>query len=53
MVINGKRYRKIELPNLQSIILDTMKDIHEFCVAHDIQYYCIAGTNALCTKMFR
>ena len=44
MVINGKRYRKIELPNLQSIILDTMKDIHEFCVAHDIQYYCIAGT---------
>ena len=39
-----ERYKRIELKELQSIILSSMKDIHSFCVKHSIQYYCIAGT---------
>lgn len=44
MKTKEERYKRIELKELQSIILSSMKDIHSFCVKHNIQYYCIAGT---------
>lgn len=37
-------YRKMELKELQSLILQTMNDIHGFCVENEIEYYIIAGT---------
>lgn len=43
-MINTTGYRKLELKELQSMILQAMKDIHKFCVDNNIEYYIIAGT---------
>lgn len=40
--MNG--YRKLELKELQSIMLETIKKIHGFCQENDIKYYIIGGT---------
>lgn len=37
-------YRKMPLRELQLLQLDTMKQIHEVCEKHDINYYIIGGT---------
>ena len=43
-MINTTGYRKLELKELQAMILQAMKDIHVFCVNNSIEYYIIAGT---------
>ncbi len=43
-MIDTSKYRKLELKELQAIILKTMKTIHTFCVDNNIEYYIIAGT---------
>lgn len=37
-------YRKLELKELQALMLKVIKIIHEFCVNNDIRYYIIGGT---------
>lgn len=39
-------YRKIDVRELQLLLLDTMDVIHEVCIKNDIEYYIIGG-NAL------
>lgn len=37
-------YRKLSIRELQLLQLGVIKELHEFCVAHNIKYYIIAGT---------
>ena len=37
-------YKKLELQELQAMILKAMTDIHAFCIENGIEYYIIAGT---------
>lgn len=37
-------YRKMEIRELQLLQLDVMKEIHEVCIKHKIEYYLIAGS---------
>lgn len=43
-MIDTTGYRKMELKELQSLVLQTMMDIHQFCEKNKIDYYIIAGT---------